>query len=334
MTLKEIAEIVGVSSSTVSLVLNNRDGVSTATRERVESALRENNYVPRKQSKSGKFDSANIYVVKYATHGMIVEENQGFISAIIDQIIQESNYASFDVTIVNCTKNTLEQVINDIGNSNAKGILFIGTELTNSQIHLLTNIRIPLVVVDNACMYQNINTILMTNQDIGYIATKHLIDAGYQEIGYLYSNAASSNFYWRRCGYEIAIKENQAKKGVNIPITPTLQKSYEDMCCYLKTVKSLPKAFFADNDTIAIGAIKAMQEFGYQVPEDVSIIGVDNIPYSAICNPPLTTVSISRIEMGKQAVSLLRYIIDNPDSPPLRIQVCGELMIRKSTKPA
>ena len=334
MTLKEIAKIVGVSSSTVSLVLNKQAGVSAATRERVESALREYQYMPQKRSKSDRADVTSIYLVKYATHGMIVEENQGFISAIVDQIIQESNKASMDVSVVNCTKHSILQVINDIAVSGAKGVIFIGTELTAQQIGLLKNIHIPLVVVDNACMYQNLSTILMTNQDIAYIATRYLIEAGYREIGYLCSNTSSSNFYWRRCGYEIAIKDHQVRMGVNIPLTPTLQKAYEDMSGYLKSADTLPKAFFADNDTIAIGAMKAMQEAGYRIPEDISIIGVDNIPYSAICTPPLTTVSISRVEMGKQAVAMLRYLIEYPDTPPLRTQVCGELMIRKSTKPA
>lgn len=330
MTLKEIAKIVGVSSSTVSLVLNNRGGVGAETRERVEDALRQYNYIPRKpQAKHSSNDS--IYVVKYATHGMIVEENQGFISAVIDQVVLECHKNSIDVNMSNCNKTSISGVISSIENSGAKGIIFIGTELMDQQAHILTRAKIPLVVVDNAFMYQNLNSVLMTNQDIGYIATKHLIDEGHREIGYLYSSARTPNFYWRSCGYEVAIAEFHIKRGENIPITPTLQKSYEDMRVYLSTAPSLPTAFFADNDTIAIGAMRAMQEAGFRIPEDISIIGVDDIPYSAVCNPPLTTISISRMEMGIQAVSLLLYKIEHPDSPPIRVQVCGELTIRKST---
>lgn len=330
MTLKEIADIVGVSSSTVSLVLNNRDGVGAETRQKVERALRQYNYVPRKQAKSNLSDI--IYIAKYAIHGMIAEENQGFIASIVDQIIQECNCNDIDVIIANYSKTTIKQIVSDVELSGASGVIFIGTELSSQQAEELTLFSVPLVVVDNACMYRNLNSVLMTNQDIAYIATKYLIDLGHQEIGYLCSNTSTSNLLWRKCGYEEALADHQVKRGVRLPVTPTLSKAYEDMREHLAIIKNLPSAFFADNDTIAIGAMRAIQEAGYKIPQDVSIIGVDNIPYSAVCNPPLTTISISRNEMGIQAVNLLRYKIVNPQTPPIRVQVCGELTVRASTQ--
>lgn len=332
MTLKEIANKAGVSSATVSLVLNNRPGVNEQTRKQVLKLLDEYDYSPKKRENLRKFPLSTIFVVKHTVHGMIVEENQGFISSILDQIAQCCHDSNIEVSIAVCNQGTLIQTLNNINKSGVDGVIFVGTEISGDVADTLKKINCPFVVIDNSLLNKNINSVLMANPDIGYIATKHLIECGYEEIGYLYSSVAASNFFWRKWGYENALEEFHVTRGVNIAITPTLERAYEDMSNYLRSAKTpLPNAFFADNDTIAIGAMRAIQEFGYRIPEDISIIGVDNIPFSAVSSPPLTTISISRQEIGIQAMNLLKYKAEHPESPPIRIQICGELLIRNST---
>lgn len=331
MTLREIANLLGVSPATVSLVLNGRDGVNEATRKRVQDALQKYHYA-KKTCTPKRIDT--IYVVKYTVHGMIVEENQGFISSILDQITQDCLVEGIKIQMAVCNQSTLMEIIRTINKSDAQGVIWIGTEMDESASELLREIVIPLVVVDNNFLHKNIDCVLMANMDIGITATRYLIeDCGYQKIGHLRSSIEIANFYWRKIGYEYALKKCKAIRGISIPLTPTLERAYDDMCDYLRNgTEELPKAFFADNDTIAVGAIRALVEFGYRVPDDISVIGVDNIPYSAVCTPALTTVSISRKEIGNQALNLLMQRILNGTEPPVRVEIQGELLERKSTK--
>lgn len=333
MTLKEIAAEVGVSPSTVSLVLNRREGVNEETRRHVLEALERNGYPMKKPRAPGRTEP--VFLVKYTAHGMIVEENQGFIAAIVDQIAQCCLTQGVELCMRVCDRDSFETVLRDIGKARALGVIVIGTELDEGRAALLRKLRHPLVVVDNSLRGQGLSTVLMANEDIAAEAVRHLADCGFRDIGYLCSSVSIHNFQARRAGYEQALAALGCRRGLRIALTPTLERAHGEMQAYLSTAElPRPAAFFADNDTIAIGALRAMQEAGYRIPEDVSVIGVDNIPFSAVNTPPLTTVNISRKELGTQAMALLLLRAADPSAPPVRIEVGGELLLRKSTRTA
>ncbi len=101
---------------------------------------------------------------------------------------------------------------------------------------------------------------------------------------------------------------------------------------YLDKSPELPTAFFADNDTIAIGAMRALEEYGYNIPEDVSIIGFDNISFGAISDPPLTTINVYKQEMGELAVRQLALAMEEPEKVKMKIQVCTDFVERGSVR--
>ena len=111
-----------------------------------------------------------------------------------------------------------------------------------------------------------------------------------------------------------------------------IETAYEGMKQYLKEVEKLPTAFFADNDVIAIGAMQALRESGYDIPGDVSIIGFDNISYGAISNPPLTTIHVYKHEMGETAVRELLYAVEHVNKIKKKIQVCTDFVERGSVR--
>ena len=118
-----------------------------------------------------------------------------------------------------------------------------------------------------------------------------------------------------------------------IPTVGTkVETAYEGMKKYLENEPQLPSAFFADNDTIAIGAMQALKESGYDIPDDVSIIGFDNISYGAVSNPPLTTINVYKQEMGATAVRELLYSIENQCRIKTKIQVCTDFVERASVR--
>ena len=110
-------------------------------------------------------------------------------------------------------------------------------------------------------------------------------------------------------------------------------KSYQEMSRLLEAGASLPPALLADNDMIALGCSRALKDHGFRLPQDCSIVGIDDIPFSSICSPPLTSVQISCRELGAQAVRLLHYKLKNPGSPPAKILVDGRLIVRGSAAP-
>ena len=116
-------------------------------------------------------------------------------------------------------------------------------------------------------------------------------------------------------------------------LKPTVDGAFEDMKRLIKSGEYVPHgAAIADNDTVAIGAIKAIREAGYSIPEDISIVGFDDIPFSAVTMPALTTMRISRSQMGTLAVDLIRKRIKNLDWPGMHMHIGGKLIVRNSTR--
>lgn len=122
----------------------------------------------------------------------------------------------------------------------------------------------------------------------------------------------------------------EVKKEYAVTLSTTMNGAYKDMLEHLKQKPKLPTAFFADNDMIALGAMKALQEMGYRIPEDVSIVGFDDLPFSEISNPPLTTLRVPKQEMGRLAVRKLVEVINGNAKIKTKTQVCTAFIERAS----
>ncbi len=330
MTIKEIAALTGVSPATVSLVLNNKEGISDETRKRIQKVVEELNYaLPQNRKKNLR---GSIRFVKYAAHGMVVEENQGFIASIIDHIEVECRRCSYDLIMTGCNRDTAAETFRMVAAKPLDGVVLLGSEMSEEQIQMMYQIKAPLVVIDNPMNFERVDAIVMANEDIAFEAVHYLYGLGHRAIGHFQSSVRVANFEKRQVGFEAALNKLALKSAAVIPLTPTLQGAYKDMKAYLARDSAvIPSGIFADNDTIAIGAMKALQESGYRIPADVSIIGVDDIPFSAINTPALTTMRISRSFIGKLAVEILLKRIKHPEYPFCHIQTSGQLIERHST---
>lgn len=327
MTVKELAKICGVSPSAISIVLNNKPGVSDETRARIISVLKEKNYIGSKKS-----STKNLCFFKYKKHGMLVEQNQGFIADILDSIQSESSLKGYNLSIVSSDNNFTETISSTDFNS-FDGIIILGTELEENQYEYLNNIKKPYVVVDNAICGFPCNSIAINNTEVVSKAVSHLAKEKHKTIGYFHSNVKIANFTERNTAFIDCCKKYNLKFDTkfqfNLP--PTFLDAYETMKEYLKSKPALPDCAFADNDMIAIGVLKALTESGYKVPEDISIIGFDDIHFSAISSPPLTTMKIKKELIGILAVRQLCDMIENGIYSDVKTRVGGELIIRSST---
>ncbi|MCL1964983.1 MAG: LacI family transcriptional regulator [Firmicutes bacterium] len=331
MTIREIASLTGVSPAAVSLVINQKKGVSEETRKRVQNAIDQYGYVVSAQKR--KIKKFRLTVMKFRTHGVTIEENQGFIASIIDQIESECRRYTFDLVMCNCEPKTAEATFRELMADSPDGVILIGTELNGSDYALLDLLTVPLVVLDNSMQYDDVDSVVMANASITAAATRYLYEIGHRQIGYFKSSLPIRNCEERYEGY---LRE-LARLGLTPPepvlLMPTLGGAYADMKRLLETGAYVPGgAVVADNDTVAIGAVKAIQEAGFIIPEDLSIVGVDDIPFSAVNMPALTTMRISRSALGKLAVDMIRMRIRHPDLPSIHMQIMGSLVVRSSTR--
>ncbi|MDO5023163.1 MAG: substrate-binding domain-containing protein, partial [Eubacteriales bacterium] len=274
----------------------------------------------------------NIAILKYRVHGMAIEENQGFITSILDQIEYECQKLSYKTISQNCNAAHMASCIEEINRSEIDGVIAIGTELAQKDRNCFFKFRPPVIVVDNSMVNYPFDSITMDNISIMREAVLHLYALGHRQIGYLKSNRSLSNLDERYEGYCKIMEELGLPVAQPILLTPTLNGAYKDMTSYIKDERHLKQSsVLADNDSIAIGAQKALIEAGFKLPEELSIVGVDDIPFSAVTTPSLTTMRISRSAMGALAVDLLRNRIEHPNWPAMRLKVNGSLVVRNST---
>lgn len=331
MTIREIAAIAGVSPAAVSLVLNNKKGVGEETRRRVLTVAEEYGYAAVSQKK--KVERFRLMVIKFRIHGW-TEENQGFLASIIDRIESECRRYGFDLLMYSCEAKTAESTIRELMQTPPDGVILIGTELRESDYPILDLFTVPVVVLDNGIKYGNVDSIVMANERLIATNVRYLYDLGYRDIGYFKFAVPVNNCDERFLGYLKEMKQLGLKPGTVVSLALTVDGAYESMKALLQSGEYVPHgAVVADNDTIAIGAVKAIREAGYSVPEDVSIIGFDDIPFSTAAMPALTTMRISRSMMGTLAVDTIRKRVKHPDWPGIYVQVGGKLIIRNSTRP-
>lgn len=332
MTIREIANLAGVSPAAVSLVINGKKGVSEETRRRVQTVIEENNYIVPGLKRTGKPKRFRLCVIKFRTHGIALEENQGFVASIIDQIESECRHYGYDLAMVNCEVATAVDTLKEVMSTPPDGVILMGTELSENDMQLLNLLTVPTVVLDHSMRNVHVDSVVMDNEAISAEAVRYLHGLGHREIGYFCFSIPISNCDERYRGY----LQEMARLGLPVPppvrVMPTLSGSYKDMKRMLEEGEYVPHgAAVADNDTVAIGVIKAIREAGYRIPEDISIIGVDDIPFSAMTMPALTTMRISRSAMGTLAVDALRKRIKYPNWPSMHMRLAGRLVVRGST---
>ncbi|MBU9735454.1 LacI family DNA-binding transcriptional regulator [Diplocloster agilis] len=334
MNLKDIAQAAQVSPATVSLVLHNKKGVNKETRERLTELLIQNGYViesdplPFSQTRSIRF-------LKYSLHSYLVDGNANFVSSMIDSIEHESRRLGYNLIMTSFDAHNAGEVFDMLRSQPQEdGLILLGTEWYPHDNTYLQELHSPLVIVDNLLVQEPYDCVVANNEQLSYIAVKHLADLGHPKIGLLANSLPTCNCQSLRSSYKSALQKLGLPFDSSLihEVPPSLSGSYESTKALLRQGVTFPSAMLAINDCIALGAIKAFKEAGVRVPEDISVVGIDNISFSAISDPPLTTCNAYPADLGIWAVRLLDHKISHPDSPVQKMLIDGDLIIRNSTK--
>lgn len=328
VNIKQISEITGFSPATVSNALNYKRGVNAETAAKVRRVAQDLGYFEENRITKIKF-------VIFKRTGVVVEDTP-FFPAMITGVEEECRSCGMEMMICNLDRreaNYREQA-KWLLNDKASAVIFLGTEMIDEDMELLRGITCPFVVVDYWREDMSFNGILINNADSARMATEYLIGKGHKEIGYLAGSFRIKPFRSRFAGYQIALNKASlpVKKEYIVTLAPTIDNAYSDMKAHLKGSPKLPTAFFADNDMIALGAMKALTECGLRIPEDVSVVGFDDLSFSSISSPPLTTLRVPKQEMGRLAVRRLRDMIQDNDGVKVKTQVCAQFIERDSVR--
>lgn len=329
MNLREIAKAANVSLTTVSLVLNGKPGVGKETRERVRQFLRENGY----PVDGGKDPSNSICFLKYIRHSHLVNGNPGFVTQIMDAVEQECRKHGYNLQVVTVHSLSARELEEILSKPSIKGVILLGTELSSEEISALQGIKKPLLVVDNALPHLPVNAVTMDNRQAIFSAVEHLVQLGYRRIGFLYNSIPSSNDTERRLAFEEALicRGLPFDPQLVYPIFPTMEGSYHSIQELLNAGTAFPSALIANNDSIAIGAMRAFKAHSIRIPEDISIIGFDGLSFSALADPPLTTVNVSCESIGSWSTHILLDTIKGRCPTSCKMLVGTQLEIRGST---
>ena len=333
-TLRDIAKRANVSPATVSNALNGRAGVSKSVQDHILSIAREMGYrANRENSKAGK----HVRLIIFRSHGMVVMDTQ-FFSELIESIQIECQRMELELLISRLVSSGNDSdylnQINTFRNEECAGIILLGTEMIEEELKQFAGFRSPMVVLDNLFRLQDVHSVVMNNWQAGYLAAEALCAAGHRDIQHITSSVGFNNMTDRRAGLAAGLNRHGIiLREENIwYVRPTMNGAYEDMKALIRDRKKLPEAFFAGNDIMAIGCMRAMQEAGYQVPEDVSIIGMDDTSICLACTPQLSTVHVFRRELGQTVIRILLSLPEKDSSCWIKTEVGVQLVMRDSIK--
>ncbi len=332
VTAKELAKRLGISATAVSMALNNKAGVSTETRARIIKAAEEYGYDFTK-IKSDPLRSGSIYIIFYKTHNAILSYTPIF-NELYDGVRGECQKENFTVKMMQFYEkvDVLEDCFSDLRISDCKGIILMGTEIRQEACQRFLSLGYPTILLDTCFDSLDCTSVLINNSQGAYLAANYLIGTTGAQPGYLQSSYSIPNFIQRQEGYFKAIKESgmSPSRSVIHRLSPSIEAAMADMLEIIDRNDPLAGCYIADNDIIAIGAMKALMLRGYRVPEDISIIGFDNISESKIVEPSLTTMDVPRHYIGKTAAKLLIEQIDSKVVHTSKVEISARLVKRFS----
>ncbi|NDJ52854.1 MAG: LacI family transcriptional regulator [Chloroflexi bacterium] len=332
VTLADIARESGVSQSTVSLVLRNKGGMSEDTRQRVLDTAQALGYVYSPSNQSPRRSSPN-------TVGLIVKvrpddspDTNSFYAPVlagIEGVLRRHQVSLVYANVpVDDTNHPLELpwILNE---QDFDGLILVGVQLDQTKLDPILETGAPLVLADAYAPDNAHDSVVSDNYAGAYQATNHLIEHGHRKIAILGSQTEGfPSILERRHGFEAAMVDHDLEPIYwDCPLRPD---AVAPVFAVFKAQDPAVSGIFAANDDIAIAAIASARALGLRVPEDLSIVGFDNIAPAQHVSPALTTMRVDKIGMGRLAAQLMLNRIDFPDSGMVRTVICPSLVRRAS----
>jgi DNA-binding LacI/PurR family transcriptional regulator len=324
-SMADVAQLAGVSGQTVSRVANGRQNVDAVTRARVQDAMRQLGYRPNgaaRALRSGEFRSIGVIVFELSTFGT---------TRTLDAIATAATARGYSVNlrpVLEVSQSAVTEAFNRLSEQAVDGVIVLNEAQVLDDVQLPTSL--PVVVLDASSHYGY--PVVDADQTQGArLATEHLLGLGHETVWHLAGPRTSYSADRRRRSWEQTLIE----RGRDVP--PVLVGDWSPTSGYEVgrelAANDKVTAVFVANDQMALGLLRALHECGRTVPDDVSVVGFDDMEESACFWPPLTTIRQTFAEIGHRSVDALLADLNAPDPHPAPIAIPTELIIRHSTAP-
>ncbi len=327
LTLEDIARLSSVSRSTVSRVVNGDEKVREETRQRVLEVIQQHNYQPNQAARrlaAGRTD----------TFGLVIPAGAGatfsdpYFSQVIQGVSNACNQQDYSLMLWLSGLEHEQRILRHLANNNLMDGVVVSFTLANDPIvEKLSHGQLPFVIIGHH-PNPEINSVDIDHLEAAQLATRHLLGHGYQRIATISGPSTQIAGQDRLQGFNLALKE------VNLFNSELVAEGdFTEAGGYAAMQQLLPRqpqAIFAANDTMAAGAYRVIYESGLKIPEDIAIIGFDDLPIAAQLDPPLTTIRQPLHRMGQMAVERLIDLLREPQTPPRQVTLAPELIIRQS----
>lgn len=314
VTARDIARRLGLSAASVSVALHGKPGVSQATREKVLAAAAELGY-PVDASAGGGNRLICFLIYTDPAVGVVLETNfYTFVLQGVETSARELGYRTM-IRFYDAQR-PFEEQLGDVLPDLA-GLLIMGTELSLSRRASLspfvgqTPVPFPVVVMDNFTYADQVDCVGNDNFRGAQAAVDYLRGRGHRRFGYLRVRQRISSFEEREAGLRAALGP---ERPAVVPVAVSADAAFRDLSAWLATKPALPDVLYAENDFVAAAAIRALTAAGVRVPEDVSVMGFDDVSVCRMVDPPITTVHSFKERMGMEAMGLLHRRIQRGEA--------------------
>lgn len=329
LSIKDIARAASVSHSTVSRALRNSPLVNLQTAEKIRRIAKENNFRVSAVGRSlatGRTHSIGIVVTTIT---------DPFIAEVVTSVEETANARGFSVVLANSKGDADREmkVVQSIEERRVDGILVLSSRVGSVYMPLLAEMKIPIVLINSQHPGDFVYSLTIDNLEASQAAVRFLIQLGHRKIAYISDKFGLQSDTERLLGYRRSLEGSGLKFRPEFIVSGDADaEGGMHAMEQLLALTDIPTAVFCYNDMTALGALKAVRRGGLSVPEDISIVGFDDLTIASYTHPPLTTIRQPKQQMGRMATELLLNLIDGSKAETSR-KVHGELIVRDSTAP-
>jgi LacI family fructose operon transcriptional repressor len=329
-TNKDVASRAGVSIATVSRVVNGLPNVRPELRRRVLRVVKRLNYQPSRAAQRLRAKRSRVI-------GLVISDIQ---NPFFTSVVRGAEDAAYErgYSLVLCDSDEdpeKERLYVDVMRAEGvAGVILATTSEALSHIRNLLAHNIPIVAIDRRIKDRRVDSVLVANAKGAFLAVEHLLSLGHRRIC-MVSMRSIPTGHERQAGYLRALRKygvRGARSLIRLGV-PKPEGGYK-LARELLDLEPRPTALFVDNNMMMLGALEAIRESGLRVPEELSVVGFDDMPWATLLHPPLTTVAQPTNELGRRAVEDLLERLDQPNKPVSHVQLMPKLIIRESTAAA
>ena len=347
MKAKDLAQLLGVSPATISLVLNGKPGISRPLREKLTKQIIELGYedmlaghkqAPEPEAPVSRRNRGSIVYLSYRDKKEEWNDVYSFYAGVLEGAQQESREIGCNLIIMyrSCEED-LVTAIRETGN--VLGLIVVCPHITDEVLEELNSLKLPYTFIDSFDFSHPVNSVNVDNLQSFHMSVGYLKSLGHKRIGYVSCSNETTSGEDRRIAFRRALKDHHLADRKENYFVAGEDKSLMDTTSLeeqFRNAENLPTALLSENDREGLRTVNALKRIGFRVPEDVSVIGFDDNPMSRICDPPLTTIRSSRHRIGRECVALIirlkRLYQSDTTQVPMKMYISTELVERDSVQ--